>query len=384
MYPRISDLLLDLFGIDLPLPIQSFGFFVAISFLLGGYALAEELKRKESEGLVHSTIDKVLKGAPASLMDLLLSGIIGFLVGYKLLYALLSYSDFVINPQDYILSFEGSLIGGIAGLAISAFLKFYDKKRVQLETPVYEDIVVHPHELIGNIVIIAAVAGLLGAKIFHNLENMDDFIDDPIGMLVSFSGLTFYGGMICGAGAVLYYMRKKGVGVLHMLDAGAPGLILAYGVGRIGCQVAGDGDWGIPNDMPQPAWLSFMPEWVWAYDYPNNVLGIDLQRDFAMKGLNSETGKAFPTPLYETAMALTIFAILWAIRKRITIPGMIFSIYLVFNGVERFFIEKIRINTVYEIFGNNITQAEIISTFMFLLGVTGIIYFAKRGAPTKS
>lgn len=379
MYPRISDALLDLFGIDIPLPIQSFGFFVAISFLMGGYALSQELKRKESEGLISSTINKVLRGAPATWSDLLLSGIIGFIVGYKLLFALLDYSEFAVDPQRFILSLEGSLIGGIGGLVLSVLFKYYEKKKVQLETPVYEDVEVHPYELIGNIVIIAAVSGLLGAKIFHNLENMDQFIHDPVGMLISFSGLTFYGGMICGAAAVLYYVRKNGIGILPMLDAAAPGLILAYAVGRIGCQVAGDGDWGIPNDMPQPAWMSFMPEWVWAYDYPNNVLGVDLQQDFARKGLNSETGKAFPTPLYETAMGLVIFAILWGLRKRITIPGMIFSIYLVFNGVERFFIEKIRINTVYEIFGNNITQAEIISTFMFLLGVSGIVYFAKWG-----
>ena len=383
MYPRISDLLLDLFGIDIPLPIQSFGFFVAISFLVGGWALTQELKRKESEGLISSTIKKVLVGAPASLNDLLLSGIVGFIVGYKLLYAGLNYTEFVVDPQQFILSFEGSMIGGIGGLAISALLKYYEKRKVQLDTPVNEDVEVHPHELIGNIVVIAAAAGLLGAKIFHNLENMDDFIADPVGMLLSFSGLTFYGGMICGTAAVLYYARKNGIGILPMLDAAAPGLILAYGVGRIGCQVAGDGDWGIPNDMPQPAWLSFLPEWVWAYDYPNNVLGIDLQRDFALKGLNSETGKAFPTPLYETAMSFVIFGILWGLRKRINIPGTIFSIYLVFNGIERFFIEKIRINTVYEIFGNNITQAEIISTVMFVLGVTGIVYFAKTGKPAN-
>jgi len=175
----------------------------------------------------------------------------------------------------------------------------------------------------------------------------------------------------------LIYARKNGIGLIHLLDAAAPMLILGYGVGRIGCQVAGDGDWGIPNDLPQPEWMSFLPEWTWAYNYPNNVLGVDLQQSFINDGFVSLTGNAYPTPLYEAVLGIGLFFVLWMLRKKIIIPGMLFSIYLLMNGVERFFIEKIRVNEVYNIFGNLITQAEIISFFLIIAGFIGIWYSRK-------
>ena len=165
---------------------------------------------------------------------------------------------------------------------------------------------------------------------------------------------------------------------IHVADACAPGLIAAYGMGRVGCQVAGDGDWGMPNDAPQPEWMSFLPDWTWAYDYPNNVLGIDLKQDFAQMGLESITGKAWPTPFYETIMAFIIFGILWSLRKRIDIPGIIFSIYLSLNGIERFLIEQIRINPDYHFAGLSFTQAEMIAVILFLSGIAGMIYFTKN------
>jgi prolipoprotein diacylglyceryltransferase len=198
-----------------------------------------------------------------------------------------------------------------------------------------------------------------------------------VGSLLSFSGLSFYGGLICAAATIIWYAKSKNIPVLHLMDATAPGLILAYGIGRIGCQIAGDGDWGMPNDAPMPQWLSFMPEWVWAYDYPNNVLGVDLKEDFARMGLHSETGKAWPTPIYETTMALIIFGILWSIRKKLKYPGLMFSVYLIFNGLERFAIEKVRINN--ELFGAGITQAEIISSILIIIGVAGVFLMPRVG-----
>jgi phosphatidylglycerol:prolipoprotein diacylglycerol transferase len=111
---------------------------------------------------------------------------------------------------------------------------------------------VHPYELMGQLLLWAAVAGFAGAKLFNALENWDDFMRDPVGMLIGFSGLTFYGGLICGGAAVLYIANKHGIKPLNMLDVGGPGMMLAYGVGRIGCQMSGDGDWGIDNLAPKP------------------------------------------------------------------------------------------------------------------------------------
>tara|TARA_R110002049_G_scaffold227347_5_gene399506 strand:- start:3131 stop:4291 length:1161 start_codon:yes stop_codon:yes gene_type:complete len=378
MYPTISDALLDLFGINIPLPLPSFGFFVAISFLLAAYLFTLELKRKESNGLLKPIIKPVVIGAPASMQDLFLNGLFGFAIGFKLPILVLEYSEFVQNPPSYILSTKGVFIGGVIGAAIGVYLRKKEADKTKLATPKTEMVTMRPHEHVSNMTLIAAVAGILGAKLFHNLENLDELIADPIGALTSFSGLSIYGGLILGGGAVLYYAAKNGMKWIHVADACAPGLMAAYGMGRVGCQVSGDGDWGMPNDAPQPEWMSFLPDWTWAYDYPNNVLGVDLKEDFARMGLESITGKAWPTPFYETIMATIIFAILWSLRKKINIPGIIFSIYLALNGVERFLIEQIRINPDYHVAGLSFTQAEMIAVILFLSGILGMVYFTKN------
>lgn len=378
MYPTISDALIDLFGINIPLPLPSFGFFVAISFLLAAYFFTIELKRKEGNGLLKPTIKPVIVGAPASIQDLLLNGLFGFVIGFKLPILVLEYSDFVLNPPSYILSTKGIFMGGVIGAAIGVYLRKKEADKTKLPNPKTEMVTMHPYEHVSNMTLIAAVAGILGAKLFHNLENLDELMADPLGALTSFSGLSIYGGLIIGGGAVLFYAVKNGMKWIHVADACAPGLMAAYGMGRVGCQVAGDGDWGMPNDAPQPEWMSFLPDWTWAYDYPNNVLGIDLKEDFAQMGLESITGKAWPTPFYETIMATIIFVILWSLRKKINVPGIIFSIYLTLNGVERFLIEQIRINPDYHFAGLSFTQAELIAVILFSSGILGMVYFNKN------
>lgn len=375
MYPTISDAIRDLFGINIPLPFPTFGFFVALAFLVGAYFFSKELKRKEKSGLLQATYSKVRKGEKASTSDLFFNALFGFVIGFKVLEMFLHYGDLVADPQTFILSTRGNFLGGVLGAALFAYLKYRDKEKEKLEKPVTVEEKIRPHEHVGNMTLIAAVGGILGAKIFHNLENFQDFTADPIGALLSFSGLSIYGGIIVGGAAVLYYAHKKGMSIVHVADASAPGLILAYGIGRIGCQVAGDGDWGMPNDAPMPDWLSFLPNWTWAYDYPNNVLNVNLQDYFQSMGLESITGRAWPTPFYESIMAFIVFGILWSLRKKISVPGVLFSLYMLLNGIERFMIEKIRINPNYHFLGIEATQAEIIAVLMMLFGLIGIFYF---------
>lgn len=378
MYPTLSDMLRDLLGINIPLPFPTFGFFVALAFLIAAYFFTSELKRKEKLGWLKAKDIKVLIGARASNWELISNGIMGFIIGFKLIEAILNYSSFVDNPQHFLFSTEGNFIGGIVGAAFFAFQKYKEKEKGKLEEPKLVDQKLRPYEMVGNMTMIAAIAGILGAKIFHNLENLDEFASDPLGALVSFSGLSIYGGLIVGGGAVLYYAAKNGLKWIHVADACAPGLMAAYAVGRVGCQLAGDGDWGMPNDAPKPDWMSGLPDWMWAYDYPTNVLGINLKEDFLRNGLESISGNAWPTPFYETLMATVIFIILWSLRKKLSTPGFIFSIYLALNGVERFFIEKIRINPDYHFLGIEATQAEIIAVTLFLSGIIGLVYFSKN------
>jgi phosphatidylglycerol---prolipoprotein diacylglyceryl transferase len=385
-YPAISDFINDVFGTNVQWPIQSFGFFVAMAFLIAAWLLRLELMRKEGLGLLQPTERKLKVGEPASFQSLAWNGIIGFVLGFKLVFAIFNYNSCASNPQGFVFSSSGSFLGGIIGAAIAVYLKYAEKKKQQLKQPKLETVKIYPHQRVGDIVVIAAIAGFSGAKIFNFLEVPSDFqlfLQNPGENL--FSGLTIYGGLIIGAIAVIYYSLKNNIKPLHLSDAVAPGLILAYGIGRIGCQVSGDGDWGISNLLDKPGWLSWLPNSLWSNNFAHNIInegtpipGCD--GDFCSQLVPG----VFPTPIYETVMAITIFGFLWSIRKKISIPGVITSLYLIFNGIERFFIEKIRVNVKYEFWNMHITQAEIISVVFFLAGIIMLFSVIRNARVAKN
>jgi phosphatidylglycerol:prolipoprotein diacylglycerol transferase len=420
MYPSLYYAFKDLFGVDLPFlkMFQMFGFFVAVAFVAAAFVWTLELKRKEKEGLLKPTFTKVLKGQKATTNELITAGLIGFILGFKLLFIAFDFSGFLEDTQGYILSTRGNWLGGILFAAGFAYLKYREKEKTKLATPVWVEETVHPYQQVGNLTLIAAFAGIVGAKIFHNLENWDEFIADPIDALVSFSGLTMYGGLILASIACIWYGKKNGIKVTHLIDSAAPSLMLGYGVGRIGCHLSGDGDWGIFNsaytatpqgeiipgsqqqfqhalesnqdyfvsqygnldNVPHAAFSgpSFLPDWMFGYTYPHNVVkeGISLA-DCSGSFCNQLPVPVFPTPFYEVIMCVILFFVLWSIRKRITTPGVLFSVYLILNGIERFFIEKIRVNTLYHLGDFGFTQAELISTLLFFTGVFGVWYFRR-------
>ena len=395
MYPNFYYIFQDWFGLEIDglKLINSFGFFVAMSFILANYIMTKELKRKFNDGVLgKKQFITILKGKAFSVSDYVTAAITGFIIGFKFLPVLIDFSVVNNDPQSYILSTKGDFIYGL--LVMLAFLGFnyWQDKKQRLPEIVKEQKQIDPSYHMGAITMAAFIGGIFGAKLFHILENMSQFYANPMDSIMSFSGLTYYGGLIVGAASVLFVAHKRGIPVLHMLDVGGPAMMLAYGTGRIGCHVSGDGDWGIVNELPKPKWMNLLPDWMWAYNYPNNVNKVcnpftetdprylqNINCDF------NETpyliANVFPTPLYEAIACTILFFILWMLRKRLKYAGVLFGIYLILNGLERFLIEKIRVNTIMDSF--NMTQAEIISFSLMLLGVLLIVFSLNKKIPVK-
>ncbi len=228
-----------------------------------------------------------------------------------------------------------------------------------------------------NLIVIIVLSSLAGLKFFQILDHLDQFFRDPLGILVSYNGLSFYGGMIFGCLAVLVYAHCNQIPRSHALDITALALLLGYAIGRLGCQLSGDGCWGTANFSPLPDCLGCLPDWMWGFRYPHNVLnaGIPIAGGKGTHG-SILPWPVFPTPLYESFLALISFIILWPNRKKITTPGWLFSIFLITFSTSRFFIEFIRINHKYSLLGMTLSQAQYISIICFLLGIASFWYFS--------
>ncbi len=195
----------------------------------------------------------------------------------------------------------------------------------------------------------ALIGGIVGARLDFIIENYDAVKDDLLGNLFSGSGLIWYGGAIGGALAVVAWARWRRMLNFTLLDIAAPGLAIGYAIGRIGCQLSGDGDYGIPWDGP------------WAMAYPEGTVATDVP--------------VHPTPIYETlAMGLATYA-LWRLRDHFQ-PGLLFALYLVFSGVERFLVEFIRRNDEVAL---GLTQPQLISIAMIVAGGVWLALKANRG-----
>ena len=340
-YPRITDWIYHFFNQSPAadyrfLPFYSYGFFVATGFFAAASLAMMEMKRRENLGLLKGVESEITEGEPAKISDLAITFILSFTVFFKLV-GIFTYHNLLQSHQlefgrymlaepnadilSKILSVYkyGSWVGGVvAAIFFTAYL-YYSRNKAKLNPPVVKKITIFPSDSIGDLVVIAAVLGILGSVLFNYLENpgaYEHFWADPIGSL--FSGLSVYGGLICAGIGFAIYARTKKFNLAHFFDSVAPGFMLANGIGRLGCQVAGDGDWGIANLHPKPEGI---PQFLWSSIYENNIIDADpnnILPNCAEEHCHFLSQAVYPTPVYEFLMCVAVFFILWSIRKRLT------------------------------------------------------------------
>ena len=219
------------------------------------------------------------------------------------------------------------------GLFVSAFVVQADFRRRHTNIDAF------------MIIGMAGLAGIAGARLYHVLETPREFFADPLPMLWTRFGFAWFGGLIGGFIALILLARSEKIPVLEFLDACAPGACVGYAIGRIGCFLSGDGDYGIPTTLP------------WGMSFPRGVV--------------PTTEKVHPTPIYEFLAWMVIAWILWklgsaTVQKGWPTGGRIFFFYLVLTGVARFLVELIRINP-RSFFGmSNAQTASVASVFLGL------------------
>lgn len=198
------------------------------------------------------------------------------------------------------------------------------------------------------------LAGVVGARLFSIAEDPGRLVSDPSAVLVSRNGFNIIGGLVVATAVGVWLVRRAGYPVAQVLDAAAPSVMLGYAVGRIGCQVSGDGDWGLPANLSaKPGWV---PTWLWAQTYEGNILG----QPIPAPGV-------YPTPIWETIGCLALFLVLWRLRRHSHRYGWLFAMFMVLASLERLAIEPLRVNETHPPFGWS--QAQYLSLLFFVLGL---------------
>ena len=170
-----------------------------------------------------------------------------------------------------------------------------------------------PKEWAADLTVWAAAAGIIGARGYFILEHFSEFLQDPAALIFSRGGLAWYGGFVLAALAIIWKINRYPASAVLLGDLIAPLLLLGYAIGRIGCFLAGDGDYGPPTDLP------------WGIAFPHGVV--------------PTTVPVHPTPLYDFALSMIFFLLLWKWRKKNPVPGWMISGMFIFYGIERFITE---------------------------------------------
>ncbi len=228
-------------------------------------------------------------------------------------------------------------------------------------------------EYSSSIVITAAVLGIAGSRIYAILDDLPTYLADPKTMIFSGSGFVFYGGMIGGILGAYLVSRWYRISFAVTMDMCGPALAIGQAIGRMGCQLSGDGDWGLPSTLP------------WAMAYPKAIVGwnsetvLKLDEHYRLVSGYFPGVRVHPAPVYETLLYLGVFAILWSMRKRAPAGHLIYW-YLVLGGAARFLVEFVRINP--RVF-YGLSEAQLIAFAMMVLGALGLALTAKRSTPAQ-
>ena len=222
-----------------------------------------------------------------------------------------------------------------------------------------------------TITLLAIIFGIVGSKLLYLIENWSYASRDPLGMAFSPGGLTWYGGFILATVAIMIYVRRRKVPFLVICDAASPSLMLGYGVARIGCHLSGDGDYGMPTDLP---WASVYSDGT----YPPSLAFKnfpDIVQKYGVNGVVPDTIPVHPAPIYEFLMGVLLFLVLWRLRKKLAVDGSLFMLYLILSGTARFLVEFIRLNPRI-LFG--LSEAQLIAFVMVACGIAGYLILSRK------
>jgi phosphatidylglycerol:prolipoprotein diacylglycerol transferase len=324
-----------------PFTIYGYGLMLALAFIVANALLTSEVRRKSINVDVSIPFLQISR-----LLYIIAVGL--FLLTYSMQYSFGHLLEYAVSAPLHVL-----ITAVVLGVGWFLFGPAATKRPSKAKS----------FDLATAITFIALVGGVLGSKLLFLFENLKDFISEPFGLAFSPSGLTFFGGLILVAVLLYWISRKADVPFLGMADATAPGLLLAYGIGRIGCHLAGDGDYGFPTTLP------------WGTDYSKGTYPPSLAfKDFPEitskypGGVVPDTTLCHPTPMYEFLVCGILFLVIWRFRKTLKPDGKVFMLYLMFAGAERFGVEFIRVNPRVML---GLSEAQLIALILLIIGVYG-------------
>jgi|GEM_PF-3039942 len=329
MYPKLSDIINKLIGSDFDLPIQTFGFFLVSAFLAAWIFLRMELIIKENAALLPVYKKRIKQSDPPDFFDIIVSFIFSAFIGYKLFGLFFKYAEFWEHPFDYIFNGNGHLSGAIIfgaislGINISALLRGMKKPFVYVQT--------HPFQMALPIISAAFIFGLLGAKSAYILLHLKEFKAFPFQMILSFD-MIFWGGLILATLVIVGMVIKSKVDWRHFSDSSVLAISMGLAFGNLGCYLSGDA------------------------------------------GLMSSTSGIYSESLYKSAFFFIIFSIFMALRKNFTIPGLLFSTFLIIAGLGNYIIETTG-NFSHRPFIIDFSSAIYLPLFLFLTGLFLSAYF---------